>query len=211
MRKSVRFTILMALGFGITLGAGGLAALRDPAFWALVLAMTAWNVAEAGSLKTAEPTDYAARRNTRLLQLAVMTGALVGALDRWRLGWSALPGWVVPVGAGVILVGGALRVWAIRALDRHFTYELRVSADQPVIRDGPYRLVRHPSYLGLILIAVGVGLALGSWPGAIVGFASTAAMVLLRVRLEERVLRESFGAPYDDYSRETWALVPFVY
>lgn len=201
----------MVIGTTIMLLAGGSAALRDPAFYALALAMLAWNLGEALTLKQEEPSDYAHKRNTRLLQAAVMVSALVGALDRWRLHWTPLPAWTLWAGVATILAGGALRVWAIRTLDRHFTYELRVKAGQEVVRAGPYRVVRHPSYAGLLLVALGEGVLLGSALGILAGAAAVLAMLVLRIRAEEQVLRASFGRPYEEYAAETWRLVPFVY
>lgn len=206
-----RLAIIVAGGLALMLLVAGVDLLTDPVFYLLSAAMLAWSLAEAFALKQGEPADYAAKRNTRMLQAAVVLAALVGGADHWRLHWTALPSWFVPIGLVVILLGGALRVWSIRTLDAHFRYELRVEAGQKIVDQGPYRLVRHPSYLGLLVLTIGEGLALASPLGALVGGVAVVSMLVLRIRAEERVMRASFGAAYDAYARGTWKLVPYVY
>ena len=57
----------------------------------------------------------------------------------------------------------SLRLWSFHTLGRYFTLTIQTSSDQPVIADGPYRLIRHPSYAGLLLIIMAVGLFIGNW------------------------------------------------
>ena len=69
----------------------------------------------------------------------------------------------VTLAAVVILAGIAFRAYAVRTLGRYFTNDVAVSADQPVIQAGPYRLIRHPAYTGTLLSALGVGLGMTNW------------------------------------------------
>ena len=124
-----------------------------------------------------------------------------------------LPG-AVPwglVGAGVWVAGAALRWWAIWRLGRFFTVDVAVAAGQRVVDDGPYRLVRHPSYTGLLLESAGLGLAMNH----VLGFALLVVPVLLvllhRIRIEEQALRQGLGEPYVAYCQRTKRLVPWVY
>ena len=144
----------------------------------------------------------------------VITGAIVAAvaLASWRIG-PRLPGgvpWGV-LGAGVWTAGAALRWWAIWHLGRFFTVDVAVSAEQRVVDDGPYRLVRHPSYTGLWLEAIGLGLALGNLLGFLVLVIPILLVLLRRIRIEETVLRANLGEPYTRYMRRTKKLVPLVY
>ena len=144
----------------------------------------------------------------------VIGGAIAAAvtLAMWRIG-PPLPGgvpWGV-AGAGVWAAGAVLRWWAIRHLGRFFTVDVAVSAEQRVVDDGPYRLVRHPSYTGLLLEAVGLGLALGNLLGFVVLAVPVLLVLLHRIRIEEQALRTALGEPYVRYCQRTKRLVPWAY
>ena len=112
----------------------------------------------------------------------------------------------------VVLVGGlALRAWSILTLGDYFTGVVMVSADQPVITAGPYRVLRHPSYTGFLLACAGFGLASANW-------VSVAAMVLLplavffwRIHAEEAALLATLGDRYRAYAAQHKRLVPYVW
>lgn len=119
--------------------------------------------------------------------------------------WSAWLGAILAVG------GTIFRQWAILTLGQYFTRSVRVSPDQSVVQDGPYRWVRHPSYTGAILAAAGVGLALGN----AVSFACLLAAIVpgfaYRITVEEKALVETLGEPYRAYRARTKRLIPFVW
>ena len=144
----------------------------------------------------------------------VITGAIVAAvaLASWRVGPS-LPGGLPwgALGAGVWAAGAALRWWAIWHLGRFFTVDVAVSAEQRVVDDGPYRLVRHPSYTGLWLEAGGLGLTLGNLLGLLLLLIPVLLVLLHRIQIEEQALRATLGEPYVRYCQRTRRLVPFIY
>jgi protein-S-isoprenylcysteine O-methyltransferase len=107
-----------------------------------------------------------------------------------------------------IMGGGlALRAWAVRTLGRSFTLEIRVEPGQPVIRNGPYRWLRHPSYTGAWLSIVASCVLLESWVAGAVGAIALAAGFWRRIRHEERLL-VTRCPDYPAYAAETGALVP---
>lgn len=115
------------------------------------------------------------------------------------------------LGSTIFVVGIATRFAAIRSLGAHFTTRLVVLQQQPLITSGVYRLIRHPSYTGLLLMLVGLSTILES-PGAMsVMLLLVMPMVLLRVGAEERAMESGFGAPYLEYQQQSKRLVPFVY
>lgn len=118
---------------------------------------------------------------------------------------------VTIVGIVVILLGAALRWWAILTLGRYFTFEVAVRSTQSVVQAGPYRFVRHPSYTAILIMLLGVGMALTNWASLIVMLAGGLIGLLYRVRVEERELVEALGQPYVDYMRHTKRLIPFMY
>ena len=115
---------------------------------------------------------------------------------------------VVGIGAVIATGGLTLRVWAIRTLGRFFTSTVRVVDGQRVVRSGPYCLLRHPSYTGALLAALGAIIALGSVIGGALLLGLCVPAYLYRITVEERALIEELGRDYADYRRGSWGLVP---
>jgi protein-S-isoprenylcysteine O-methyltransferase Ste14 len=114
--------------------------------------------------------------------------------------------------AGVVLIffGSLLRRCCFRTLGQYFTGDVRARADQPVIRTGQYRLVRHPSYTAGIMMFTGIGLALGSWLSLALVALAGIATYCYRVAIEERVLVDTIGEPYRAYVRESKRFIPYI-
>lgn len=129
-----------------------------------------------------------------------------------RTGWP-LPGmpWPALAGEVFVIVGLMLRWYAIIYLGRWFTVNVAIAADQPLVDDGPYRYLRHPSYTGALLALAGLGLALGNAVSLAIILVLCIPVFLHRIQLEERVLAEAFGTRWDAYCERTWRLLPGVY
>ena len=112
------------------------------------------------------------------------------------------------VGLGVLLSGLLLRSWAYLTLGRYFTWHVAVQNDQRVVRSGPFRFVRHPSYTGALLTYVFTGVFLHAWIAAVIAPVALSVAFRRRIRLEEELLCRTFGEEYEDYRREVGALVP---
>jgi protein-S-isoprenylcysteine O-methyltransferase len=115
------------------------------------------------------------------------------------------------LGLGAMLGGLFLRWWSIIYLGRFFTVNLAVSAGHRVIDSGPYRLIRHPSYAGLLLVIAGVALCFGNLVSILVLLIPCVALLLKRMRVEEAALAEGLGESYRAYMKRTKRLVPCVY
>lgn len=115
--------------------------------------------------------------------------------------------------AGLILMsmGLVVRTWAIVHLGRFFTVEVAVATDQRVIDSGPYRLVRHPSYSGILFLTLGVGLCFGNLVSLLAIVGPMFALILRRMRVEEQTLVAQLGNPYLAYMGKTKRLIPGVY
>ncbi len=120
------------------------------------------------------------------------------------------PRWGV-IGVLVMLAGLGLRYWASRTLGAFYTRTLRVSAEQRVVDQGPYHLIRHPGYLADLGLFTGAGLAGLNWLVTLVIFAVVLRAYLYRIRAEESMLAARFGEGYTQYQRRTWRLIPYVY
>ena len=119
--------------------------------------------------------------------------------------------WPVAAGFAIAWAGFAFRVWAIRTLGRYFTKTLTTVSGQPVIDFGPYRMVRHPSYTGLVAILFGIGLMLGNWLSLLLCFGTTFVAFTFRMLSEERMLRRELGEPYERYAATRKRLIPGVW
>jgi protein-S-isoprenylcysteine O-methyltransferase Ste14 len=119
----------------------------------------------------------------------------------------------IPVAIGVVMVlfGAWLRVWSVRTLGRFFRRTVMVQGAHRVIQEGPYKYIRHPSYTGFLLSAVGIGLLFGNWLGLIVLTVIVFLAFLQRIVLEEAVLARELGEPYQTYMKRSSRLIPFIY
>ena len=112
----------------------------------------------------------------------------------------------------VITVGGVLlRGWSFKTLGEYFTFNVMVSSDQPVVTSGPYRLLRHPSYTGALLAEIGTGLLYGNWAGLAVLILLTLAMILWRIRVEEKALFTGLDNEYSAYAAGRKRIVPLLW
>jgi protein-S-isoprenylcysteine O-methyltransferase Ste14 len=159
---------------------------------------------------------HGSRRDQRTL-LLVHSSVVAGMLGAFALAGdvpAAIPGarWPIFV-LGVLLMaaGIALRQWAVAVLGRFFTIDVRVHPGQTVVDRGPYRWVRHPSYTGMIIIFVGIGLALGNWAALATLLVVPTAGLVVRIRLEERALLEGLGEPYRRFAASRPHLFPGIW
>lgn len=115
------------------------------------------------------------------------------------------------VGLALYLAGFVMRRWSEHSLGRYFTFTVMTSADQPVITTGPYRIVRHPGYTGVMLVVLGAGFVAGNWIG-LIGFTVSILLPLLyRIRVEETALVGALGDRYRSYAAGHKRLVPLVW
>jgi protein-S-isoprenylcysteine O-methyltransferase Ste14 len=140
--------------------------------------------------------------------------ALIGPGDWYRdtwLGARMYPGsdLVAVIGALLTMLGVAFACWARFVLGRNWSSVVQVKEDHELIQSGPYRWVRHPIYTGLLLAFFGTAMAIGEWRGAIC-VVIVAVSFWFKLKLEERWMRENFGAAYESYMQRTKALIPGV-
>jgi len=162
---------------------------------------------------TGDPTS-AARQDRRYVLQAVLHFAMLQAVfvraGRW---WSPIPLGVPVLVAGVALaiLGEAIRVRALLELADNFSYVPEVRTGHRLVTSGPYRFVRHPLYLGLLVYFAGIGLVLRDLLMTILILAYVGATVSLRMRREEAELRARFGERFEEWRRRTRKLLPGLY
>jgi protein-S-isoprenylcysteine O-methyltransferase Ste14 len=134
---------------------------------------------------------------------------LLGYLKWGAIAWHATA--ISALGLAITTLGVFLRYWAILTLGRFFTSAVMVLPEHQVVQTGPFRLIRHPGYTGVLLFGLGIALAFAN-PLAAVWFLGTQGPALLfRIKVEESVLGEALGEAYQTYRRRTWKLLPYVY
>jgi protein-S-isoprenylcysteine O-methyltransferase len=118
---------------------------------------------------------------------------------------------VTTLALAAMIVGLALRVWAVLTLGRFFTWFITVYDDHQVISSGPFRLVRHPAYCGALILFVATLLFLHAWIGAGLSLVFQLAAYVRRIRYEERMMVQKLGNDYIAYALRVKALMPLVW
>jgi len=114
--------------------------------------------------------------------------------------------------AMAIMIAGLILRWtAILSLGKAFSVNVAIRDTQTLYQKGLYRLVRHPSYSGMVVCFVAIAMIQRNWFGAAVVVLPTTAALLYRIHVEEAALNEAFGAQYASYSRTTKRLIPGIY
>jgi len=141
--------------------------------------------------------------------LGLLSGYLPAYTDRNEL-WTIDGDAVRWLGVALFLAGGALRLWPVFVLGRRFSGLVAIQPGHTLVTSGIYGVIRHPSYLGLLVMSLGWGLAFRSWVGVLLAALMLVPLVA-RIRAEERLLRTQFGAEYDAYRARTSRLIPGLY
>jgi protein-S-isoprenylcysteine O-methyltransferase Ste14 len=121
-----------------------------------------------------------------------------------------LPSWTFFIGIIVVFLGITVRQWSIAVLGRFFSPMVGIQDGQQVIDHGPYRLVRHPSYTGYLMILIGIGFMLQSWGAVLVILMTWSIVFGYRIKVEEKVLISNLGYEYIKYIEKTKRLIPYI-
>ena len=190
-----------------------IASLAGKAFFALT---ASWAASELWLGWKRRSDDRSRRRDRGTLRLLLVTVYACIGIAVWiscrtdgHFGAARLP--LFWTGLLLMAMGLALRFWSIRVLARFFTVDVAIHAGHELIRRGPYRLLRHPSYTGSLMTFLGFGLALGNLWSLLVLMTPVTIAFFWRMRIEEQVLAEAFPAQYPEYARQTKRLIPFVW
>lgn len=164
----------------------------------------------SAAAKNAAPTARAESPASRQLHVIAVNAALVllylpvPALQGRFLPDGPL---TAPIGLAIQLAGLLLAVWSRRHLGRNWSGAITAVVDHQLIRSGPYRVIRHPIYTALLGMYLGAAIVVGQFH-ALLALAIAIIAYWRKIRLEERNLRDIFGPTYDEYCRESWALLP---
>lgn len=185
---------------------------------ALIASLLIWRVMETGvDIRTHKRLRAGARRQDKgshlVLLCLLVFGLLLGILLAYKVPTTTItsaPNILFWLGILLIDAGIALRLYAIIVLGAFFTATVAIAPEQPVIEAGPYRLIRHPSYTGLLLILLGFGLCFTNWLSLLVIMGCGLIGFSYRIQVEEHVLKTQLGQRYQEYMQRTKRLIPFV-
>ena len=186
--------------------------LYDLPLGVLWLAWLAYWLAAARDVKPARRQESQA---SRLLTVVLIIPAAVllvvpGSGLHW-LGTRFLPDTMIAYWLGLLVVvaGLAFAVWARMHLGRNWSGTVTVKENHELIRSGPYGIVRHPIYTGLLIAMLGTAIVFGQWRG-LLAFCFLTIAFLLKLRREERFMEESFPDTYPSYRAQVPALIPLL-
>ena len=210
------FAIVVTLAYlGLAVwGMGGFAAFFSHAPLVVVvlatLVMAIASLFTEVNLNSGERED---RANRWVLPAFGVIGLLSGFLpaytdriDFWTFGGEGVR-WL---GALLFIIGGALRLWPVFVLGNRFSGLVAIQPGHRLVTDGIYRKLRNPSYLGMLITAVGWALAFRSGVGLLL-VALTMIPLVARIHAEEALLRAQFGNEYEAYCSRSWRLIPGIY
>jgi protein-S-isoprenylcysteine O-methyltransferase Ste14 len=210
------FTMAATLGYlGLAiLGRGGFEAFfSHSALIALVIADLVLSSAALFSGANLNPGEREDRANRWVLVafalIALLMAYLPAYTDRKEF-WTFDGDTIRWVGVVLFAFGGALRIWPAFVLGRRFSGLVAIQSGHALVTSGTYGVIRHPSYLGLLVSALGWALAFRSGVGVLLA-ACLIPPLLARMGAEERLLRTQFGGEYDAYCSRTWRLIPGIY
>jgi protein-S-isoprenylcysteine O-methyltransferase len=153
------------------------------------------------------------RSTLGIIWLVIAVSIMAGIFVAQNFRAAALPHGRMFASAGVVLfvAGLILRWWAIITLGRFFTVDVTIEKDHELVERGPFRIVRHPSYTGVLLAFVGLALSVRNWAALLVILLPIGAAFIHRMNVEEDALSCALGPRYAEYMKRTKRLVPFVY
>ncbi len=187
------------------------------AIWFVDIAWAAWLAVWIAMARRVKPTalrESLGRRAAHIVPL-VLAAAVVFYCPPGEGWWSCRnllrpAAWMAPAGAVVVAGGLGFAVWARIILAENWSGIVTLKRDHALIRRGPYTIVRHPIYTGLLSALLGTAIAIDQWRG-LVAFGIVSASFIAKSRTEEAFMVRAFGAEYVQYRRRVAGLVPFVW
>jgi protein-S-isoprenylcysteine O-methyltransferase Ste14 len=207
------FTALIQFALAILGWGGWRPFFAHPALIALAAVTVAFMIVapfSRGNISSGEKEDRSNRWVLTAFSLIALVNAYVPAYtDRTEI-WSIDGDTTRWLGIFLYAAGGVLRLWPVFVLGNRFSGLVAIQPGHTLETHGVYAHIRNPSYLGMLMIMLGWGLAFRAGAGVLLTVLVLVPLIV-RIRAEERLLRAHFGAEYDNYCAHTWRLIPGVY
>ena len=147
----------------------------------------------------------------RLYGLITLGYALSFSIGATRIGriyaWNTL----FIVGMALFVIGFIIRIHSLLTRKQYFTYSVAKVENHKIIETGLYKFIRHPGYLGQLIIFVGISISISNWLSLLVMMIPVTLGYLYRIKVEERFMLEQLGKEYMSYQERTKRLIPMFY
>ena len=173
----------------------------------IIKGKTLWDSSTENTLVHQESGD----RSFWLIVLSMIFAFYLPPVEYLYLDFSISPTFgMIRVGLGLIIIGSFLFAYARHVLRKWYSGHLSVQADQVLVQEGPYRLVRHPAYSGYLLMAIGISFGYASLLG-LVNIIFLIICFRYRIKVEEKLLIAHFGESYLQYAKKIKKIIPYVW
>jgi protein-S-isoprenylcysteine O-methyltransferase Ste14 len=184
--------------------------------WPVIVSAVIWCVFAIYweyAAKTASKALSSESRGSRSIHVIAITAGqllLFFSVPGLNGNWLSRSVLLVALGFAFEVGGFLLAVWARRCLGKHWSGEITIKIDHQLVRNGPYKYVRHPIYTAMLMLYIGAAIVSGQWH-ALAGAALAAIAYSRKIPMEEANLARAFPEEYNDYRRQTRALVPGIF
>lgn len=147
-----------------------------------------------------------------VMSILVISAFLFGLYASMHQWWFMHGDWEdrIEIGSAIIWIGIILRVWSVRSLGRFFRPIVVIQDGHRLVKRGPYKYVRHPSYTAVLIIFTGLIFVWSTWLG-LLSFLLVWLAMIQRIRVEEKVLSERLHPEYGEYIENTKKFLPFIF
>lgn len=143
-----------------------------------------------------------------LITLGYFLSFSIGATETGRLHpWNTF----FTIGVTLVTIGLIIRIHSLMTLKQYFTYSVAKVADHQLVETGLYKVIRHPGYLGQLLIFLGISVSLSNWLAILAMILPVAIGYGYRIKVEERFMLEQLGENYLEYKKRTKSIIPMIY
>ena len=145
---------------------------------------------------------------TGLITVGYFLSFIIGATKIGRIyQWDTF----FAIGMTLIILGLIIRITSIVTLKQQFTYTVTKIENHELIESGLYKYIRHPGYLGQLLIFIGLSTSLSNWLSIIFMIIPVSVGYIYRIKVEEKFMKDQMGQKYMDYQKKTKRLIPMIY
>lgn len=170
-----------------------------------ILIFTTWN-----NHKNLENKTMSDRGSMLFIMIGFWSAILINPICV-NMSTFMLPMYFFWIGVVLTILGIFTRIYSVWTLRKFFTLNVQVATEQNIVKTGPYKYIRHPSYTGSIITLLGISISFRSPIGIIATLIIIAVVYGYRIKVEEKALETSFGSSYEDYERHTWRLFPHIW